>query len=128
MIVPISSYCIICMYMLYYNYFDHQYAPFKPGHKGTYAERARALGLEPFARAVMDGKEAPDLKSAVNVKEKGKRQSFIAMNKQKGDLRLLWDAEVSELGFLHGHLLMPVCLNFLGEADISTSVPLYIMA
>lgn len=26
-----------------------QFAPFKPGSKGTLAERARALGLEPYA-------------------------------------------------------------------------------
>ncbi|KAK7104249.1 S1 RNA-binding domain-containing protein 1-like [Littorina saxatilis] len=32
------------------------YAPFKPGHKGSLAERAKALGLEPAALAVLDGK------------------------------------------------------------------------
>ncbi|KAK7490172.1 hypothetical protein BaRGS_00018517 [Batillaria attramentaria] len=32
------------------------YAPFKPGHKGSLAERAKALGLEPPAMSILDGK------------------------------------------------------------------------
>ncbi|BFZ12180.1 hypothetical protein BsWGS_15219 [Bradybaena similaris] len=46
------------------------YAPFKPGHKGTYAERARALGLEALAKDLLDGKYV-SLRSAVNVSTKG---------------------------------------------------------
>ncbi|CAG5130679.1 unnamed protein product, partial [Candidula unifasciata] len=46
------------------------YAPFKPGHKGTYAERARALGLETLAQNLLEGKYV-SLHSAVNVNTKG---------------------------------------------------------
>ena len=33
-----------------------QYAPYKPGHKGSLAERAKALGLEPAAMSILNGK------------------------------------------------------------------------
>ncbi|CAL1528427.1 unnamed protein product [Lymnaea stagnalis] len=46
------------------------YAPFKPGHKGTYAERAKALGLEPLAQKILDGK-AVNLNSAVDTSKAG---------------------------------------------------------
>ncbi|XP_059162177.1 S1 RNA-binding domain-containing protein 1-like [Physella acuta] len=46
------------------------YAPFKPGHKGTYAERARALGLEAVARSVLNNRKM-NLGSLINIKEKG---------------------------------------------------------
>ena len=32
-----------------------QYAPFKPGSKGTLAARARELGLEPLAHSYLNG-------------------------------------------------------------------------
>ena len=32
-----------------------QYAPYKPGNKGSLAERARALGLEPLALQFVNG-------------------------------------------------------------------------
>ncbi|XP_005101492.2 S1 RNA-binding domain-containing protein 1 [Aplysia californica] len=46
------------------------YAPFKPGHKGSYAERARALGLGDMTTALLAGKTV-NLASAVRPGEKG---------------------------------------------------------
>ncbi|XP_041352808.1 S1 RNA-binding domain-containing protein 1-like [Gigantopelta aegis] len=46
------------------------YAPFKPGHKGSLAERARKLGLEPPAMKILDGRLVA-LKQFINTEEKG---------------------------------------------------------
>ncbi|XP_050408059.1 S1 RNA-binding domain-containing protein 1 [Patella vulgata] len=48
---------------------DTLFAPFKPGHKGTLAERARKLGLEPMALKILDGRSV-DLSTLVNKNEK----------------------------------------------------------
>ncbi|KAK0059857.1 S1 RNA-binding domain-containing protein 1 [Biomphalaria pfeifferi] len=46
------------------------YAPFKPGHKGTYAERARALGLEEMSQDVLNGRHF-DVRQALDPCQKG---------------------------------------------------------
>ncbi|XP_060070603.1 S1 RNA-binding domain-containing protein 1-like [Ylistrum balloti] len=56
---------------------DALYAPYKPGHKGTLAERARALGLEPLAlqyinhpwRIDTEAYIRPDTKGVSSLKE-----------------------------------------------------------
>ncbi|XP_067680479.1 S1 RNA-binding domain-containing protein 1-like isoform X2 [Haliotis asinina] len=49
---------------------EHLYAPFKPGHKGSLAERARKLGLEEPALQILDGKHV-QLETLVRQGEKG---------------------------------------------------------
>ncbi|KAK3799213.1 hypothetical protein RRG08_054340 [Elysia crispata] len=49
---------------------DSVYAPFKPGHKGTHAERARALGLEAPALKILNG-QSFGLESFINPSKKG---------------------------------------------------------
>ncbi|XP_076464410.1 S1 RNA-binding domain-containing protein 1-like [Babylonia areolata] len=49
---------------------DMLYAPYKPGHKGSLAERAKAAGLEPAALAILDGKPV-DLSKFIRPGEKG---------------------------------------------------------
>lgn len=48
-----------------------QYAPFKPGHKGTLAERAKALGLETLASDYLNKPNQVDLKKYINHSVKG---------------------------------------------------------
>lgn len=49
-----------------------QYAPFKPGHKGTLAERAKALGLEPLASDYLNSPQHVDPKKYIDHSVKGK--------------------------------------------------------
>ncbi|KAL8619606.1 hypothetical protein ACOMHN_019662 [Nucella lapillus] len=49
---------------------DMLYAPFKPGHKGSLAERAKAAGLEPAAMGILDGKPG-DLRMFIKAGDKG---------------------------------------------------------
>ncbi|XP_046336973.2 S1 RNA-binding domain-containing protein 1-like isoform X2 [Haliotis rufescens] len=49
---------------------EHLYAPYKPGHKGSLAERARKLGLEEPALQILDGKHV-ELEKLVRQGEKG---------------------------------------------------------
>ena len=53
-----------------------QYAPFKPGHKGTHAERARALGLEAPALKILNG-QSFGLESFINPSKKGEQCLFV---------------------------------------------------
>jgi len=48
-----------------------QYAPFKPGHKGTLAERARALNLEPLALRFLSTPWDVNVHQYINTKIKG---------------------------------------------------------
>ena len=48
-----------------------QAAPFKPGAKRTLAERARTLGLEEVALAILWGTGQPDLSALVNTETVG---------------------------------------------------------
>ena len=47
-----------------------QYAPFKEGNKGSLAERAKAVGLELTAKAILDGMHV-DLSTLLNPCKKG---------------------------------------------------------
>ena len=49
---------------------EPQYAPYKPGHKGSLAERAKALGLEPAAMSILSGKMI-NFESFIKPGEKG---------------------------------------------------------
>jgi hypothetical protein len=49
-----------------------QFAPFKPGNKGTLAERAKALGLEPLSLKFVKGEGIMmDAQKFINQNEKG---------------------------------------------------------
>lgn len=52
------------------------YAPYKPGHKGTLAERARALNLEPVAMACIQNSGNVKLNKHIKLGVKGKMISF----------------------------------------------------
>lgn len=53
---------------------DDLYAPFKPGHKGTLAERARALNLEPLALRFLSTPWDVNVHQYINTKIKGLQQ------------------------------------------------------
>ena len=59
-----------------------QYAPYKPGNKGSLAERARALGLEPLALQIMKGDSNVNPIQYVKPQEKGLycRFFFLSLN------------------------------------------------
>ncbi|ESP04111.1 hypothetical protein LOTGIDRAFT_136816 [Lottia gigantea] len=63
------------------------YAPFKPGHKGTLAERAKKLGLEPTALMILDGKQF-NLQKLVNKQEK---ELNTIDNVEKGIIHIIAD-------------------------------------
>ena len=67
-----------------------QYAPFKPGHKGTHAERARAVGLEAPAQKLLRGQNFA-LESLINPSKKGKMclAGFIRLDIEREDLRFI---------------------------------------
>ncbi|KAL5009358.1 hypothetical protein ScPMuIL_014939 [Solemya velum] len=50
---------------------DQLYAPYKPGNKGSLAERARVLGLQPLAEAVLKSSAAINLLAYVDPHKKG---------------------------------------------------------
>lgn len=55
-----------------------QYAPFKPGSKGTLSERAKALGLEPLALQFLKGTaKICDTKNFLNPDTKGKEMAQV---------------------------------------------------
>ncbi|XP_069678482.1 S1 RNA-binding domain-containing protein 1 [Periplaneta americana] len=53
------------------NELDHIYSPFKPGSKNTLAERARQLGLEDAANAILTGSRIVYIEQLVNPEKKG---------------------------------------------------------
>ena len=53
-------------------FFIFQFAPFKPGNKGTLAERAKALGLEPLSLTFVKGEgQRIEAQKYINKNEKG---------------------------------------------------------